>query len=72
MPDEVRFISLYGIQYCIEWEKLMPGHSFFLKTSASRKDVMAAITTAVRYLNFTLVAQERREFGRFGVRVWRI
>lgn len=70
VPDSIRFIDLYGILYFIEWEKLKPGYSFFLKTTASHRIVQKKLKPAEKYFNIILRARPRNEFGRFGVRVW--
>lgn len=72
LPDEVRFIDLYGMPYYIYWENLSIGASFFLPTTATPAQVDKALTAAKKHLNFRFAVRARREFGRHGVRVWRI
>jgi hypothetical protein len=50
----------------------MPGHSFFLKTTASATEVAKRLRKAEKYFLMTLRAHNRCEFGFYGVRVWRI
>lgn len=50
----------------------MPGHSFFLKTTASATEVTKRLHKAEKYFRMTLRAHNRCEFGYYGVRVWRI
>ena len=49
VPDEIRFISLFGIEYHLPWEGMLVGHSFFLKTTANAKMVMIP-TIATPYI----------------------
>lgn len=72
IPDEIRFLDLYGVLYYIPWEEVHPGCSFFLKTPASVKDIRKELTRAGNYLNMRLRAVQRVEFGYYGARVWRI
>lgn len=72
IPDSVRFIDLQGVLYYIEWEKLMPGHSFFLKTPAHHRLVQKELKRAEAHFKIVLRARQRCEFGCYGVRVWRI
>ena len=50
----------------------MPGHSFFLKTTASAAEVTKRLHRAEKHFRITLRAHNRCEFGFYGVRVWRI
>lgn len=50
----------------------MPGHSFFLKTTASHTEVTKLLRPAEKHFKMTLRAHNRCEFGFYGVRVWRI
>lgn len=72
IPDSIRLIYLYGIPYYIAWEDLLPGYSFFLKTTATAIEVRKELRVAQKYFNIGLKAHARNEFGYYGVRVWRI
>lgn len=72
VPDEVRHLNIYGVPYFIRWEELMPGYSFFLKTTASASEVTKLLHKAEKHYRMTLRAHNRCEFGYYGVRVWRI
>ena len=72
VPDDVRHIDVYGVPYFIQWERLMPGHSFFLKATASAAEVTKRLHRAEKHFRITLRAHNRCEFGFYGVRVWRI
>lgn len=72
IPDEFRFVYLYGVPYYIVWEELHPGGSFFLKTTASAAEVRAAVREHAKHFNIVLKAHPRCEFGYYGVRVWRV
>lgn len=71
LPDDIRVLNVLGAEYFIEWERLKVGASFFLPTTATAKQVSVALRPAAEHLNFQLVTRQRREFGVFGVRVWR-
>ena len=70
-PD-LRVVEIHGIEYFIYWEQMTVGASCFLPTTATAKQVMAALRPVARTLNYKLKAQPRREYGRYGVRVWRM
>lgn len=72
ITDEIRIINIYGVPYCIAWEELLPGYSFFLKTTATASEVQKLLKKAEKYYNITLKAHNRNEFGYYGVRVWRM
>lgn len=70
-PD-LRVVEIHGIEYFIYWEQMKIGASFFLPTTATPAQAMAVLKPIARTLNYTLKAQPRREYGRYGVRVWRM
>jgi len=72
VPDSVRFLNIYGIPYFIAWEELLPGYSFFIKTTATAGEVQRQLKRAEKHYRITLVAHNRNEFGYYGVRVWRM
>lgn len=72
IPDEIRILCLYGVEYYIPWEDLHPGGSFFLRTTATARMVQTELGRAEKALNLTLRAVNRVEFGYYGVRVWRL
>lgn len=65
-------IHIFGIPYLISWDKVLPGCSFFLKTTASAGEVKRILRPHARRCNYELGVQNRCEFGYFGVRVWRL
>lgn len=67
-----RMLVIGGINYYVDWEKMLPGHSVFLKTLAAPAAVRSELRRVERALNIKLAATHRREFGRYGVRVWRM
>lgn len=67
-----RVLRIYGVDYYIRWNQLHPGCSFFLKTTASAKYVMKLLAKSIQATGYVLKAQNRCEFGYYGVRVWRI
>lgn len=48
------------------------GSSFFLPTTATVQQVKTAIREVARVYGYRLEARTRREYGRYGVRVWRV
>lgn len=72
IPDEFRFLNVYGVDYYIAWEELYPGCSFFMKTPAPAREVQKELNRVSRFLNMNLKAVARVEFGYYGVRVWRL
>lgn len=71
IPDKVRFIDLFGALYYIDWENLPRGGSFFLPTTATAGQVRDALKAAKKHFDFEFETRARREYGRYGVRVWR-
>lgn len=71
LPDHIRVLDVWGAEYFIEWELLRRGSSFFIPTTATPRQVKAALKPAEAYLDITLEVRARREYGRAGVRVWR-
>lgn len=72
LPDEVRVINILGADYFIPWEDLRKGCSFFLPTTATDRQVAVELTVAEQYLGITLAVANRVEYGRYGVRIWRM
>ena len=72
LPDEYRFLNLFGVVYYIEWEKLEPDCSFFLKTTATAAQVKRALRPHQKAFGYDLRCVARKENGYYGVRVWRI
>lgn len=72
IPDKIRFITLHGIEYFMPWEDLHPGNSFFIKTTATARQVQKELDRVSRRMGVTLKAVQRVEFGFYGARVWRL
>jgi hypothetical protein len=70
--DDVRQFTLHGVDYFIEWPRLAVGCSFFLPTTATKKQAAEALKPYARYLGIQLQVRNRCEYGRYGVRVWRV
>lgn len=66
------YVTILGIEYCIDWPALRTGSSFFLKTTATPTQVLLALRGKAGPLWKYLYAHSRREFGYYGVRVWRL
>lgn len=71
IPDEIRVLNIMGAEYFIEWERVTRGASFFLPTTATPKQAGVALKTAAAYFGYHFETRARREYGRYGVRVWR-
>jgi len=71
IPDEIRVLNIMGAEYFIEWEWVTRGASFFLPTTATPKQAGVALKAAASYFGYRFETRARREYGRYGVRVWR-
>jgi len=72
LPDELRLINLYGVDYYIPWESMPIGSSVFLKTTAEVSEVNEHVIKINKHFRCTFAAQQRCEYGYFGIRIWRI
>ena len=70
--DDVRLFTLFGVDYFILWAHLSIGASFFLPTTATQAQVLKALQPYARHLKIKLQTRNRCEYGRYGVRVWRV
>ena len=70
-PD-VRVVTVGGVDYFIYWEQLNVGHSFFMPTLLTEKDVARALRYIEKKLKIQLEVRNRCEYGAYGVRVWRV
>jgi hypothetical protein len=68
-PDVV---TIRGVDYFIYWDKVAPGCSFFLPTTVSPQEVLRELRPFATKMEMYLKAHTRCEYGRYGVRVWRI
>jgi hypothetical protein len=71
LPDDIRVLNVLGAEYYIQWERLSRGASFFLPTTATATQVRMALKPAAEFFDFAFTAHARREYGLYGVRVWR-
>lgn len=69
---EPNVVSVLGADYYVQWECMGVGMSFFMPTTATASMVLKAIDHSVTTLGIRVVAHNRTEYGRYGVRVWRI
>ncbi len=69
--DDVRQFTLHGVDYFIEWDRLVVGSSIFLPTTATKRQAFEALQPYARYLGIQLQVRSRCEYGRYGVRFWR-
>lgn len=61
-----------GVDFYIMWDKLSPGSSFFIPTTAQAEEVRRALRPYTRQLRIRIETRNRCEYGRYGVRVWRV
>lgn len=71
-PEIPEVFTLYGVDYYLDWRKLSPGNSFFIPTTATPKQVKEVLKVAYRDLPYVFELHARCEYGRYGVRVWRV
>jgi len=71
IPDEIRVLNIFGAEYYIPWEDVTVGSSFFLPTTALASQVKKLLRPVEKYFDWALEVRQRREFDRFGVRIWR-
>ena len=72
LPDDVRYLEVGGTTFCVIWEELGVGSSFFLPTTATVAQVKSALRPGAKYFNVELDASPRVERGLYGIRVWRL
>lgn len=72
LPDHLRVLSLHGVEYFMQWEKLLVGSSFFVPTTATPMQVRAALLPVSRFFRIRFEVRSRCEYGRYGARVWRV
>lgn len=72
MCEDPRVLVLWGTEYFIPWDKVQPGSSFFIPTTATPMQVRQSLRPVERELGMKLVVRARREYGRYGARVWRL
>ena len=72
VPNELQVLNLFGAEYFIDWKRLARGCSFFLPTTATASQVRQALRPHTRKLNVQFEVRARCEYGRYGVRVWRV
>jgi hypothetical protein len=71
LPHEVEVLNIFGAEYFIDWPRVSRGASFFIPTTATPKQVLAALKPAAKHFNFQFEARARCEYELYGVRVWR-
>jgi hypothetical protein len=69
---ELRVVTLQGIEYFVMWEQFQLGCSFFLPTAATQKQAEAVLAPVAKELGIRVAVRNRCEYGRYGVRVWRV
>lgn len=72
MLNDLQVFNLLGAEYFIDWPQLQRGMSFFLPTTATAFQVRSALRPVAAALNYEFATRPRCEYGRYGVRVWRI
>lgn len=72
LPEDIRVLNILGADYFIPWEDVRVGCSFFLPTTATDRQVAATLANVEKYLDIDLAVANRVEYGRYGVRIWRL
>ena len=72
IPPDIHVVCIRDVEYYIYWEDLEPGSSFFLPTTVSAAEAYRAMRPHAIELGFQLEVRNRCEYGRYGVRVWRM
>jgi hypothetical protein len=72
LPDALRLINIYGVEYYIPWESIPLGGSVFLKTTATPDEVDDHLNRVNKHFKCEFVARQRCERGYFGIRIWRM
>lgn len=67
-----RVVVIQEVEYFIDWPQLDVGHSFFLPTLELPKQVGKILKPVAEELGYRLEVRTRCEYGRYGVRVWRV
>mgnify|MGYP006269554467 CR=1 FL=1 len=70
-PDP-HVVTLFDVEYFVYWEHLNIGASFFIPTTATPKQTLEVLKPVAKAMDMLLEARARREYGRYGVRVWRV
>lgn len=70
--EDLRAVRVAGVDYFVMWDRLGLGGSFFLPTVATPAQVRADLQPIVAKLKMQIAVRTRCEFGRYGVRVWRV
>lgn len=72
LPDDLRLINLYGAEYYIPWEAIPVGGSVFLKTTADASEIAEHLERINKLFRCRFAANNRCEYGYFGIRIWRL
>ena len=67
-----RVVVIQDVEYFVEWPQLDVGHSFFLPTLELAKKVEKILKPFAEELGYTFEVRTRCEYGRYGVRIWRV
>ena len=70
--DDIRIFIIHDVEYYIDWRKLGYGHSFFIPTTATPLQVREVLKDTFKQLGFKTEIHARCEYGRYGVRIWRM
>jgi hypothetical protein len=72
LPDNVRVLTIFGAEYWMPWEDMRRGCSCFLPTTATAQQVAELLGPIEKYLGWHFAVANRCEYGRYGVRIWRM
>lgn len=67
-----RVLVIRDVEYFIFWEELHIGSSFFIPTTVQAREVARILSDYAEVLDMRFEIRNRCEYGRYGVRVWRV
>jgi hypothetical protein len=65
-------LILGGVHYYIYWDQLPVGGSFFIPTVVTLPTARDALRSLASVWGYQVVVHRRVEYGRLGVRTWRL
>lgn len=65
-------VVFHDVTYGLPWHDMPVGGSFFLPTTLTAPQARKLLRPRARAAGIAIEVRERHEFGRYGVRVWRV
>lgn len=72
LEGDPRVVHIKNVEYYVDWSRVTLGSSFFLPTVATAIQVRDILRPIEQHLGIKLTVRTRVEYGRYGVRVWRV